>query len=37
MPCVFFVRWSSKGIGHIDFEDFKKDFVGKVIDGDRWT
>jgi hypothetical protein len=37
MPCVFFVRWSPNWIGQIEFDDFKKDFVGEVVDGDPWT
>jgi hypothetical protein len=37
MPCIFFVRWRWKWISNIEVEDFKKDFVGKFIDGDPWA
>lgn len=37
MPCVFFVRRRSTWIGNIDFEDFEKDFVEKMVDGNPWA
>jgi hypothetical protein len=37
MPCVFFVKWRWRWMGHIQVEDFKKDFIGKVVDGDSWA
>jgi hypothetical protein len=32
MPYVFFVKWRWGWMGYMEFEDFKKDFVGKVVD-----
>jgi hypothetical protein len=37
MPCVFFVRSGWKWMSHIEFEDVKKDFIGKFVDGDPWA